>query len=129
MEQKCCEKCEHIDYEQDEFDRGIGLTSTCRNSKCSCHQDTKPKEWLNDFRTRFKDWILQDDQEVYRSFETIENFIEEKLSQKEAEMVEIILKEKPSYDEDAERDQSGAYEYHAVRKFADTIITLIKRNE
>lgn len=33
----CCDACEWIDYERDEHDRGIGLTSYCRNSKCECH--------------------------------------------------------------------------------------------
>ena len=36
-EKNCCEKCEWIDYERDEYDRGIGLTNYCRNSKCPCH--------------------------------------------------------------------------------------------
>ena len=44
----CCEKCACVTYERDEYDRGVGLTSECKDTKCKCHQE-QPKDWREEF--------------------------------------------------------------------------------
>jgi hypothetical protein len=40
----CCELCEWTDYEVDEYDRGMSLTTVCRNKNCPCHsKDTNQR--------------------------------------------------------------------------------------
>lgn len=39
----CCDACEYTHYQTDEFDRGVGLITECRNSKCECHTPESDK--------------------------------------------------------------------------------------
>ena len=55
---------------------------------------TKIDEQFND---GFKGWILQDQQECYRSFDHIKLFIHNKISLSEQSLIERVEKEMPKY--------------------------------
>jgi hypothetical protein len=116
-EQKdCCEKCEWTDYQTDEYDRGIGLTTTCRNSKCFCHSPSSGVEptapvggWESEFDEMFvsEEGFVKPQRDAFYPAYEIKDFFRQTIKNREREIAEGIKLLKVAKCPDPDCDNHG----------------------